>query len=65
MDHRAQFDDFTLRIARNDVGGYHALMRGTMKDYLRAAMAYLSDIVYQHKANKVAKKNTEKWQRKS
>ena len=55
-EHRRQFDDFALRIARNDISGSHLLMSMTTRDYMRAAEAFLQDILSAKKASDRAAK---------
>ncbi len=55
-EHRRQFDDFALRVARNDISGANLLMQMTTRDYMRAAEAFLQDILSAKKASDRAAK---------
>ena len=51
--HHEDFERMALRIAGDDISGYHALMSMPMADYARAAEAWMDRIV---KAQEQAKK---------
>lgn len=59
MEHSREFDDFTFRIGGKSPDGYNTLMAGPTKTYLRAAEAYLNDILFQKKAADRASRNTQ------
>ena len=57
-EHSREFDDFTYRIGTKGAIGYAELLSGPTKTYLRAAEAYLNDILFQKKAADRAGRNT-------
>lgn len=56
QEHSREFDDFTFRIGGKSPDGFNTLMGGPTKTYLRAAEAYLNDILFQKKASQRAAK---------
>ena len=53
----ADFERMALRVAGDDIAGYQELMRGTMKDYSAAQMAYIERLVVIKKQNQKLKNN--------
>lgn len=54
--HHENFERMALRIAGDDITGYHALMSMPMRDYVRAAEAWLDKVVSSQELAKKAKR---------
>jgi len=53
--HGAEFDDFTLRIAKGNRSEYASLMRSPIREYTMAAEHYLEQVVAANNAAERAK----------
>lgn len=54
--HHENFERMALRIAGDDISGYHKLMSMPMRDYVRAAEAWMEKIVSSQEMARKAKR---------
>ncbi len=54
--HHEDFERTALRVAGDDITGYHALMSMPMRDYARAAEAWMEKVVNAQEQAKKAKR---------
>lgn len=56
-----EFDRFALTVAGDDVQAFHALMRGTLRDFLTTAEAWLTKLI---RVQEQTKQHGKRWRSK-